>query len=437
MRDLPPGWEWTTIGEVASVQLGRQRSPKNHSGSHMRPYLRSANVTWDGIDLADVKEMNFEPDEAERFELKPGDLLLNEASGSPNEVGKPAIWGGEIEGCCFQNTLLRVRPQGVSTAYLYWYCRASALGGQFGEAGRGVNIRHLGKQGLASFRCPLPPLGEQERIAAAIEEHVSILYAAEASAEAARVRVEPLRERAVGSRFREGWQRIDLVDTLERLSDCPHRTPGYSPDGAHLALRPRDVVGGRLETAHTARVNEAEYSQQIARDKPRAGDVVYSRELSYGWAAVVPDGLSLCLSQGMVLMRPATVRAELLAAFLNSAEGRSQAHRAATGSAHPHINLRDIKRYRVPQVPEQDQDELLGDIERIEEACERLTDSLEFVLRRTRALHRSVLAAAFCGQLVPQDPNDELASVLLDRIRRENDARATAQTKRTRKARAS
>ncbi len=101
----------------------------------MRPYLRSANVTWKGIDLSDVKEMNFDPSEAVEFQLEPGDLLLNEASGSPNEVGKPAIWNGELDGFCFQNTLLRVRSKGPATAYLYWYCRSAALAGRFGEAG--------------------------------------------------------------------------------------------------------------------------------------------------------------------------------------------------------------------------------------------------------------------------------------------------------------
>lgn len=52
----------------------------------MRPYLRAANVTWSGVNLEDVKEMNFSPEEARIFTLEPGDILLNEASGSPNEV---------------------------------------------------------------------------------------------------------------------------------------------------------------------------------------------------------------------------------------------------------------------------------------------------------------------------------------------------------------
>ena len=119
---LPPGWAQATMSDVAEVHLGRQRSPQHHSGDQMRPYLRSANVTWSGIDLGDVKEMNFDDADFERYRLRNGDLLLNEASGSSNEVGKPAVWRGEIDGCCFQNTLLRIQPRELDRRYVYWYC---------------------------------------------------------------------------------------------------------------------------------------------------------------------------------------------------------------------------------------------------------------------------------------------------------------------------
>ena len=57
------------IGDIAEVQLGRQRSPQHHAGPARRPYLRSANVTWDGISLDDVKEMNFGDADFKTFKL--------------------------------------------------------------------------------------------------------------------------------------------------------------------------------------------------------------------------------------------------------------------------------------------------------------------------------------------------------------------------------
>ena len=76
--------------------------------------MRAANVKWSGLELSDVNEMAFTEAESVTYELRPGDLLLGEASGSPSEVGKPGQYKGEIDGCCFQNTLLRVRlPDGL------------------------------------------------------------------------------------------------------------------------------------------------------------------------------------------------------------------------------------------------------------------------------------------------------------------------------------
>jgi hypothetical protein len=64
------------LADVCDLRLGRQRSPKNHSGPNMVPYLRAANVTWDGLDLSDVKQMNFTVAEVSIYRLKPGDVLV-------------------------------------------------------------------------------------------------------------------------------------------------------------------------------------------------------------------------------------------------------------------------------------------------------------------------------------------------------------------------
>ncbi len=199
--DLPSGWQRRSIGEVAEVQLGRQRSPQHHNGPQMRPYLRSANVTWDGISLTDVKEMNFDDDDFEVYRLDPGDLLLNEASGSPGEVGKPAIWDGRIENCCFQNTLLRIRSDEINIRYLYWYCYASALSGRFGDAGRGVNIRHLGKRGLSQFPIPIAPSDQQGEIADRLDQQFEQTRQLERTAELVLARVAALRQAVLSDAF--------------------------------------------------------------------------------------------------------------------------------------------------------------------------------------------------------------------------------------------
>lgn len=175
--ELPRGWEWCALEDVAQVRLGRQRSPKNHTGPNMVPYLRAANVTWSGLDLSDVKEMHFSEDEQTLYALEPGDLLVSEASGSATEVGKPAIWRDEIPGACLQNTLLRVRSEGPMPEYLLLVLREAAVSGRFGQASLGVGINHLGRERLATWAIPLPPLPEQERILERVDSVLGLVEA--------------------------------------------------------------------------------------------------------------------------------------------------------------------------------------------------------------------------------------------------------------------
>lgn len=158
------------LEEIAEVRLGRQRSPKNHVGTHMRPYLRAANVGWDGLKLDDVKQMNFTDAEMALYSLRPGDLLLTEASGSPGEVGKPVLWNGELGQCAFQNTLIRVRPRNAGSRYLLHFFRHEAQTGAFAAGSRGVGINHLGQAALAGWPVPLPSLDEQRQIVAILDQ---------------------------------------------------------------------------------------------------------------------------------------------------------------------------------------------------------------------------------------------------------------------------
>ena len=167
---LPDGWCWTRVDSVGKVSLGRQRSPKYHQGTQMRPYMRSANITWKGWDLSDINEMNFDDRDFATFKLERGDVLINEGSGSADEVGKPAIWNDEIPDCCFQNTLISVRPFEKMSKYIYFVFLNAALSKAFVDETRGVNIHHIGKQGLTQFLVPLTSLQEQAEVVSRIEK---------------------------------------------------------------------------------------------------------------------------------------------------------------------------------------------------------------------------------------------------------------------------
>jgi type I restriction enzyme S subunit len=171
---LPEGWVWASVEQLGEVQLGRQRSPDKVGGASPTPYIRAANVTEGGIDLGDVLEMDFSEAEKRTFALKFGDVLLTEASGSAEHVGRPAIWR-YVDGLyCFQNTVLRFSPLGIGSEYGFYSFLAMQKLGVFRKLSGGVGINHLSAGKFSKLPMPLPPLAEQLALINIIEQKFAL-----------------------------------------------------------------------------------------------------------------------------------------------------------------------------------------------------------------------------------------------------------------------
>lgn len=191
---LPEGWCWTKVDQLGEVQLGRQRSPGNVSDKYPTKYVRAANLTEKGLDLSDVLEMEFLPKEKEGYVLRPGDLLLSEASGSPDQVGKPVMWRGELEDCCFQNTVIRLRPTGSDPEYLLNVFRHLYVNKVFAKVSAGVGINHLSAAKFSVLDIPLPPADVQVEIVREIEARLSVIEQVTAQVDANLKRAGRLRQ---------------------------------------------------------------------------------------------------------------------------------------------------------------------------------------------------------------------------------------------------
>lgn len=425
MSDLPEGWEAATVGEIATVQLGRQRSPKNHTGPYMRPYLRSANVTWSGIDVADVKEMNFDPEEAATFELRDGDILLNEASGSPGEVGKPAIWRNEIAGACFQNTLLRVRSSWMDTNYLYWYFYFAAVTGRFGEVGRGVSIRHLGKRGLTSFPIPVPPAGEQRRIASAIEDHFTSIGAAEVVLSQAQDRLTRLMQSILihaipCDELPEGWELVTVreageTDLGRQRAPRYHEGPSMRP-----YLRVANVFEDRLDLSD---VMEMDFDDAAwLRYRLVDGDILLNEGQSphlVGRPAMYRGELgAVAFTKSLLRFRAhEDVDPEwALLVFRRHLHSRRFMQEAAITTNIAHLPLVRFRTVDFPKPPLDVQRALVAEVRGELEAVDRLSAEVRRAAKLVETLRRRILRSAFEGRLVAQDSVDGQASLLLEMI---------------------
>lgn len=452
-RHLPDGWSVVTIGDVAEVtpRLNKADVPDNLPVSFVPMPAVGA-----GDGAIDINQERLFSEVKKGFtSFQEGDVLFAKITPCM-ENGKMAVVPKVKNGYGFGSTEFHVlRPkEGMDARYLYYYIsnksfRNEAAGHMAGAVGQ----KRVPTAYLKECKIPVAPLPEQKRIVAEIEKQFSRLEEAVANLKRVKTNlkrykaavlkaavegklteqwrkehpnVEPaskLLERILAewgntrntknkhkqqvradaanlSKLPEGWVWATLDQICPLFVDSAHRTPKYSDSGSP-ALRPRDVVNGNLDLRNAAVVSEDEFKIQTARHIPQAGDIIYSRELSFGWAVEVPQGIKLCLSQGMCLFRPhQEVSTKYFIHLLNGPTGRHQAEQAATGSAHPHINLSDIRAYIFPLPPLEEQRQIASEINKMLSEIEYLELSVDKNIIRSERSRQALLSAAFSGKLV-------------------------------------
>jgi type I restriction enzyme S subunit len=158
-----------TLGEIATVSYGIQKSPANRPGKHARPYLRVANVQAGRLDLSEIKYIEVPDSLLAGFLLQPGDMLFVEGNGSRRELGRAAIWNGEIDGCVHQNHLIKVRPSRdkVRSEYIdLWFNAGLGRDHFFHSAKSTSGLGTINSTEVRSAPIPLPALKEQDEIIA-------------------------------------------------------------------------------------------------------------------------------------------------------------------------------------------------------------------------------------------------------------------------------
>ena len=172
LPELPEGWVWATVGQIADVIGGLTKNSKRVSMPLRRPMLRVANVYQNRLDLSDIHETGLTESELERALLKPLDLLVVEGNGSKDQIGRMALWRGEIPGAVHQNHLIKVRliEKGMVEFLLWWF--QSPDGRQMIEmvASSSSGLHTLSISKIESFAVPLPSLDEAQEITSQVRE---------------------------------------------------------------------------------------------------------------------------------------------------------------------------------------------------------------------------------------------------------------------------
>ncbi|MEL7470858.1 MAG: restriction endonuclease subunit S [Pseudomonadota bacterium] len=479
MTELPAGWANSDFGTIADIKLGKMLDKARNTGTPT-PYLRNINVRWGCFDLGDLFNVPLSEEERKLFAIHDGDLLVCEGG----EPGRCAVWRDGPTDIKYQKALHRVRfLEEVSPEFAAQFLFHLSLQRDLEQHFTGTTIKHLPRTAFQRVSIPLPPLAEQRRIVEKLDwlsahsqsarDHLARVatlatrakqatlaaafrgeltadwregaeeatWSEEAIVEIERLRADYEKKRR-GSRLSSdsgimiddlgtlphGWFRSHLAELVEMQVGHAFKSKWYVEDEGPLLVRGANVAPGRIDWTDAKRL-DPDLAPDYQQFRLSSGDIVVAMDrplISTGLKVAVVDDET---AGALLVQRVARIVAGPFSStpfiwhLLNSEIFLQHAIGRATGGDLPHISGNDILMTPVPLPSPTEQQEI---VDRIETAFARIDRMAAEAARAAGLLDRldeRLLAKAFHGELVPQDPSDEPASELLARIRQ---ARAAA-----------
>ena len=427
---IAPWWERCQLSHIAAITNGGAfKSRLFNSDGKGLPLIRIRDVG-----KAETRTY-YSGDYEEKFIINPGDLLI----GMDGDF-RISRWQGTQALLNQRVCKLEVIDRTLYNDSFLEYVVQPYLD-EVNKFTSAVTVKHLSSRTVAELPIPLPSLAEQTRIVDVIEEHFSRIDAAESAAQTALVRLDTLRRAILTAAFSghlvehlnprrtsdglpEDWHISTIGDTFKIVGGSTPRTdnPEYW-DGEIPWLTPDDLSrhDGILVSNGRRFITEKGFQSTSTHMLPK-DSILFSSRAPIGYIAIAAN--PLCTNQGFKSLIPAKgILPRYTYWFLRNSTPTIQDMGSGT-------TFKEISKKRLAVVPFsfppiEHQYQIVTAIEEQFSRIDAATASLKRCLQRCAVLRRSILAAAFSGQLVEQDPSDEPASVLLERIAAEQPKRRT------------
>ena len=233
--------------------------------------------------------------------------------------------------------------------------------------------------------------------------------------------VKPISEDEIPFEIPKSWEWVRLKTISRSITDGDHMPPPKADSGIPFLVI-SNVIKGYIDFSNTRFVPKSYYDNITADRKAENGDVLFTVTGSYGKAVLINTDRTFCFQRHIALVKPLTFSA-FIEMMLNSPYVKTECDDKATGMAQKTVGIDTLRSFIVPLPPLAEQHRIVAKIEELLPKVEEYGKAKD-ALNKLNAelperLKKSILQEAIEGRLVPQDPNDEPASVLLDKIRQE------------------
>jgi type I restriction enzyme S subunit len=291
----------------------------------------------------------------------------------------------------------------LNKKYLYYFCRSF----NFKSLDKGTTLPSLVKKDLLKILIPTPPINEQKRIVAILDQAFAEIEKARANAEQNLKNARELFESYLNSRLLDvcsNKPEQTLSCITEIIVDCEHKTAPTQGEG-FPSIRTPNIGKGKLLLNGVRRVSEETYKLWTKRAVPTYGDLILAREAPAGNVGVIPKEETVCLGQRTVLIRPKaeTVNSKYLAFLLLHPIMQERLLSHSTGATVQHVNMKDIRKLPISKLPSVN--EQINDVSVLEDTQSKAVHLEGIYSRKLEALDelkKSILQKAFTGELTKE-----------------------------------
>jgi type I restriction enzyme S subunit len=396
-------WQTKSVGEIADTQLGKMLNKGKQSGKFAKPYLRTDNVHWGRFDLSEIKEMDIFPDEQEKYLATKGDLLMCEGGAS----GRTAIWNEDYN-IGFQNHVHRIRPKDpreIASKYLLYYFEWFIKNGFASDLIKGVTISSLSQSGLRSIEVTYPPIEEQYKIVEILEDHLSRLDSALVDVKQAKIKSSQFRMSVLHSIFNSDSNTADWDSTtLEKIgvwktgSTPLSKNPEFQGTDVKF-VTPGDVgFGGKLSSV--ARTISNEGADSVRRVTPPSVHLVCIGTI--GKVAWTNEIVTTNQQINSLEVDASENNPEFLMWLIASPEIQEKLWANSSSTTVPILNKGKLEKIACTIPSLEAQDEVMKFIDFSFAKLDSILKTLHLLENHSSILRRSLLQAAFTGQLTKE-----------------------------------
>jgi len=439
MSELPQGWVSCFAGDIASITGGGTpdaSDESNFSNNDGIPWLTPADLTgFEGIYISRGRRLLSQKGyKSSSAKLMPKGTVLF-SSRAP--IGYVAVAANEIS--TNQGFKSFVCKDCLLPEFLFFYLKFAKPLAE--ELASGTTFAEISGKNAALIPVLLPPLNEQRRIVAKLEEVLTKVDASQKRLARIPVILKRFRQAvlaaACSGRLTADWREENKVDewewsTLSKQDVSVQTGPfgsalhkhDYVSNGVPL-INPMHIREGQIQPNANQSVSESKL-KELTRYLLFPGDIVLGRRGEMGRAAVVHAPGFLC-GTGSLILRATSKKVvpEFLCLLLRSPLTCAFLEEGSVGSTMTNLNQQIVGALEFPIVGANEQQEIVRRVESFFTLADQLEARYQKAKTQVDRLTQSILAKAFRGELVPQDPSDEPASALLERIRTQGDVAAS------------